>query len=336
MALTYQQSGVNYSLMDPFKNACLKAGGYSPNIVEFPDYFLVDINEGLGSLNKLADDVYDKTGRNFYYQVGWGNAASILNDLTANGASPLSLKLFVATGSESWFTNKKRWQKLVQGFRDAADFTGAKWNGGETQTLVGIVDNSSIVLGGSAVGVIKPKTNLLTEDKLEAGDRIILLASSGVHTNGITLIRKIFQDNPQEESVILRKKTTIYSPLINKILEAGVETHYASHITGHGWRKIMRSHRPFSYIIEKIPKPQPVFRKIQDKAGLALEQMYGDYNMGVGFALYAPQKSVGKILELAKKESISALDAGFIKKGPRKVAIKPLELEYQGSSLQIR
>lgn len=95
MALTYKESGVNYNLMDPFKNACLKAGGNAPQFIEFPDFFLSDINEALGSLNKLAGLVYEKTGQDFYYQIGWGNAAAILNDLSAQGAKPLTLKFFL-------------------------------------------------------------------------------------------------------------------------------------------------------------------------------------------------------------------------------------------------
>lgn len=93
--------------MDKFKNACLKASGNPPQIIEFSNFYFVDILEGLGSLNKLADEIYSKSGQNFYYQVAWGNAASILNDLAATGAKPLSLKMFLAVGSENWFKDKK-------------------------------------------------------------------------------------------------------------------------------------------------------------------------------------------------------------------------------------
>lgn len=336
MTLTYQKSGVNYSLMDPFKNACLKAGGNASTLLEFPDFYLTDINEGLGSLNKLADQVYIKSGRDFYYQIGWGNAASILNDLAILGANPLTLKLFVAVGSEEWFTAQKRWQSLIRGFKAAADYCGAKWNGGETQTLVDLIDPGSCVLGGSAVGIIQPKTKLLTEDKLTVGDRVILLSSSGVHTNGATLIRQIFKNNPTLGIEALKDKTVLYSPLVNKLLEQNVNIHYASHITGHGWRKIMRSKRQFTYILEKIPKVQPIFCKIQQKTKMSDAQMYGDYNMGAGLALFVPPKEVDQVLKIAQKESIQALNAGFLEEGPRQVIIKPLGVIFKDSSLQIR
>jgi phosphoribosylformylglycinamidine cyclo-ligase len=336
MAITYKQSGVNYSLMDAFKNACIKAGGNAPQLLEFPDFYLTDILEGLGSLNQLADDLYSKIDKDFYYQVGWGNAATILNDLAASGAKPLSLKLFAGAGSEDWFVDTKRWKNLIQGFKDAAQYSTVPWNGGETQTLVSVIYGKSIVLAGSATGIIQPKTNLLDENKIQSGDRIILLQSSGIHTNGITLIRSLFADDPQTATLAIKPKTIIYSPLIQKLLSKNVELHFGSHITGHGWRKIMRPKKRFSYIIEQVPTPQPIFKKIQDKTGMTDYEMYSDYNMGIGFALYVPEKSVKRVLEIAKDFKIKAFDAGYIKTGPRKVAIQPLKIVLKGKSLIIR
>lgn len=336
MALTYKKSGVNYDLMDPFKNASIKAGGNSSQLIEFPDFYLLDVLEGLGSLNKLADEIYETTGQSYYYQAAWGNAASILNDLSAFGAKPLTLKLFIAVGNEAWFLHKKRYQDFIKGFRDAAKFATVAWNGGETQTLVDIIYPKSFVLAGSATGLIKPKKNLLNDAKIQTGDRIILLESSGVHTNGITLIRKLFKKSPELLVEAIKPKTIIYSPLIDKLQSDKVEIHFASHITGHGWRKIMRSQAHFSYIIEEIPKPQPIFIKIQKATKMSDQQMYGDYNMGVGFALIVPQKSVDKTIAIARDLSLKALDSGYVEAGPRRVVINPIGVEFKGKSLQIR
>lgn len=336
MPTTYQQSGVNYNLMDPFKNACLAAGGNNSEVVEFKDFYLVDILEGLGSLNKLADQVYKLTGKEFYYQAGWGNAASILNDLVSLGAKPLTLKLFVAAGSEEWFKQKTRWKELIRGFKDAATYSGARWNGGETQTLVDLVQGSSCVLGGSATSIIKPKKRLITDQDIEEGDRIILFQSSGTHTNGVTLIRAVFANNPDVLIEAIKPKALIYSPLIDTLLTKGVEIHYISHITGHGWRKIMRSRRGFSYVIESIPTPQSIFKKIQIKTSVDNLQMYSDYNMGAGMAVFAPKESVLSIIKIAQQFKIKALDAGFVKKGPRRVNIIPLDISLDGSHLKIR
>ncbi|OGE26519.1 hypothetical protein A3H85_00385 [Candidatus Daviesbacteria bacterium RIFCSPLOWO2_02_FULL_40_8] len=336
MALTYQKSGVNYHLMDAFKNACVRAGGNSPQILEFSDHYLIDINEGIGSLNQLADDIYQKSGKDFYYQVGWGNAATILNDLSMFGAVPLTLKLFVAAGSENWFADTKRWKNLIRGFKDGAKFAGASWNGGETQTLVGVINPKSIVLGGSATGVVSPKTNLISDKNIKEGDRIIIVESSGVHTNGITLIRKLFKNHLKILELAIKDKTIIYSPLIQKLQQQKISIHYCSHITGHGWRKIMRSKLNFSYLIDKLPRIHPIFKSIQQKSRMSDIQMYGDYNMGAGFILVVDPNSVDSILKIAKSLKYIALDAGVVKKGPRKVVIPPLGIEFLGKSLQIR
>lgn len=322
--------------MDTFKNACIKTFGNNPQVIELPDFYLTDILEGLGSLNKLADDIYHKTGQDFYFQVGWGNAASILNDLSSLGARPINIKLFVAAGSEKWFANVSHWQNLIKGFKAAAKFSRALWNGGETQTLVGVINPKSIVLGGSATGIIKPKSNIVLGDNIQAGDRIILFGSSGVHTNGITLIRKVFKNDLSVNIEAIKDKTIIYTPLINKLLDKKVKIHYLSHITGHGWRKIMRSPKELSYIINTLPKPHPIFKKIQQKTGMNDAQMYGDYNMGAGMALFTTNEEIKKILSVAKELRINALEAGWVESGPRRVVIKPIGVEFQGSSLQIR
>lgn len=322
--------------MDPFKNAALKLGGNSSQLTEFPNFYLVDILEAVGSLNKLAEDIYLKSGRDFYYQVGWGNAASILNDLAVFGAKALTLKLFLAAGGANFFADQPHWQKLLKGFADGAKFAGASWNGGETQTLTEIINPKSIVLAGSATGIIQPKNYLLTEDKLVAGDRIILLASSGLHTNGITLVRKIFKNDLQKQIDAIKNKTVIYSPLINELIKQRINIHYVSPITGHGWRKIMRSKKSLTYIIEKVLKPQPIFQEIQNQTKMNAAQMYGDFNMGVGFVIFAPSSEVDKIFSVAKLMKIKALDAGFVKEGSRKVTINPLGIEFSSESLQIR
>lgn len=322
--------------MDEFKNACIKAGKNSSQLIEFSDYYLTDVLEGLGSLNQLADDIYTKTGRDFYYQVGWGNAATIINDLVAVGANPLTLKLFVAAGNEKWFVDKSRWKNLIRGFKDAANYSKALWNGGETQTLVNITSRNSIVLAGSSTGIIRPKSRLVDGSNIRAGDVIIFFKSSGIHTNGITLVRKLFHRDMKSSIRAIQPKTVIYGPLVMELLNKGVNIHYASHITGHGWRKIMRSKKNFVYRIEKIPHPQTIFKLIQNKARLSDFQMYSDYNMGVGYAICLPKKDVPKVLKLASKFKIGAIVAGRVEIGLRRVIIEPLNIILDGKSLKIR
>ncbi len=335
-AISYASSGVNYSLMDAFKNACIKAGSESTQLLEFENYYLIDILEGIGSLSQLADDIYKISKKDFYYQVGWGNGASIVNDLIAVGAKPLTFKLFLAAGSEKWFTDKPRWKNLIKGFKDAAKHSNASWNGGETQTLVNVVNKDSIVLAGSSMGIVQPKSQLIDEKNITEGDRILFFSSSGVHTNGITLIRKIFKNDIDTQILAVKEKTIIYSPIILELLSKEIDIHYATHITGHGWRKIMRSKRNFTYKINQIPKSQEIFNKIQKKAKLTDFQMYSDFNMGLGFAIFVPQSQVKKSLNISRKLGFEAMESGRIESGARKVIIEPLGIVLEGKSLVIR
>ncbi|MBI2595212.1 hypothetical protein HYW46_00565 [Candidatus Daviesbacteria bacterium] len=336
MAHTYKESGIDYEAMDKLKNAALNYSGNRQNLIEFPNFYLVDILEGLGSLNKLADTIYQKTQQDYYFQVGWGNAASVLNDLAVTGATPLTIKLFIAAGHANWFKNQDCWQNLIAGFGEAAKFASCSWNGGETQTLPGLIQEDSFILAGSATGIIKPKRQILEEKKIRPGDRIILCESSGIHTNGITFIRKNFPDDLEVYTEAVKNKTLIYLPFINKLLADKVDIHYVSHITGHGWRKLMRPKRPFTYVLEDIPKPQLIFQKIREKSAMDDRQMYADFNMGAGLAIYAPSSSVDRILKIAQSQSVAAFDAGFVEKGPRKVIIKPIHVEFDGADLNIR
>ncbi|EKD90811.1 MAG: hypothetical protein ACD_30C00089G0009 [uncultured bacterium] len=137
----------------------------------------------------------------------------------------------------------------------------------------------------------------------------------------------------------------IYSKLVEDLI-VNTEVHYAVHITGHGWRKLMRSKRNFSYIVDFVPKPQPVFEFIQRHTNSSDKDMYETYNMGAGFAVFVPPSQVQKVLQIFKKNEqvlsrfarnkIKAWDAGFIKKGERKVVINPLRLEFLGEELILR
>lgn len=127
----------------------------------------------------------------------------------------------------------------------------------------------------------------------------------------------------------------IYSRLLEELVHQ-TEAHYAVNITGHGWRKIMRANKLYTYFIEIVPQPQPIFDLIKKYSKSSDYDMYDSYNMGAGFALFAPQKSVEKILLIAKKFRTKAFDAGVVKKGTKQVLIKPLGIKFSNQSLQIR
>ncbi len=368
MSLSYESSGVRYDQLDAFKRACqqaarttataLAAHGYaepastrgeSAYLIEAADHFLAHVEEGLGTKNLVADAVYAQTGKCFYREISIDTVATMVNDLITCGALPISVAMHAAVGDSGWFTDEKRVTGLVEGFAEGCRQSGAVWGGGETPTLKGIVNPDTIVLAGSAIGKIEPK-NLRITGEVRAGDSIIFLASSGVQTNGLTLCRKIADQLPQGYQTpighgdartygeALLAPSVIYVAFVRECQRRGIPLHYVAHVTGHGWRKLMRLEEPFIYEITS-PRPAPALFKFLMEAGpIDLREAYATFNMGIGFAAYVAPEQVEATLNAAKATGYDAWVAGTVKKeGSRKaVTIPSLGLAYEGDTLQVR
>ena len=363
--ITYQSTGVNYDAMDPIKRlAQLNARetainlerfsmkemgasrGESAYVWEEQDGYRAFVIEGLGTKNIVADEVGKFSGRTHYDAIAQDTVAMIVNDLIVVGAAPQVVNAYFAVGDSNWFSDQERARDLVEGWKRACDLAGAAWGGGETPTLKDIIKPEVIDLSGSAVGIIKPKERLTLGDKLTAGDAILLIESSGIHANGLTLARTIASKLPQGyttplsdgksygESLLI--PTHIYAKLIQDLFDAGIGIHYMVNITGHGWRKLMRANKDFSYVINKIPEPQPVFKFIQEQSGNDDQEMYGNFNMGAGFAIFIPQKDTELAQEIATKHKMSSLFAGRVEEGKKQVVIGPKNIVFGKDTLKLR
>ncbi len=131
-------------------------------------------------------------------------------------------------------------------------------------------------------------------------------------------------------------KTNIYAKTIESLLDADISLHYVSNITGHGLRKVMRARQEYTYVIEKLFKPQPIFSFIQNRAGLSDRDMYETYNMGNDYAIFLPEKDVAKAQKIISKCGFNSIHAGYIKKGPREVVITAKNLTFMGDTLDLR
>jgi len=368
MALSYESSGVRYDELDAFKRACQRAAGTtagllanhgyrepastrgeSAYLIEAADHFLAHVEEGLGTKNLVADAVYAATGRGFYREIGIDLVATIVNDLVTCGALPMAVAMHAAVGDSAWFAEAPRTNGLVEGFAEGCRLAGAVWGGGETPTLRGVVDPGTIVLAGSAIGRIAPKNLRITGD-LREGDAIIFLASSGVQTNGLTLCRKLAEKLPggyttpighgdaRSFGEALLAPSVIYVAFVRECQRRGLKLNYVSHITGHGWRKLMRLEEPFVYEIT-APRPAPaIFQFIAEAGPVEAREAYATFNMGVGFAAYVRPDLANTVLAAAKATGYDAWLAGRVKKsGARKAVLVPsLDLVFEGDTLQVR
>jgi phosphoribosylformylglycinamidine cyclo-ligase len=363
----YAAAGVDYGVLDPGKLLAQRAAfatrgelahrgaaeveesrGESAYVVDLGDRYLATVTEALGTKNLVADAVRAYTGKTHYDAIAEDTVATILNDLSTLGARPMCLTAYWGAGSSDWFADRERMADLVAGWEKACKISHCAWGGGETQVLKGMIAESTVVLGGSALGFAS-KGELLLGSRVEPGDRVLIAPATGIHTNGLTLARDVASklSNGYQTLVTgdlagrtygeaLLEPTPLYGPLLEALFDAKVAVHYAVHVTGHGWRKLMRSTRPLRYVVDVLPPVPAVLSELVRAAGMSVAEAYGTFNMGAGFAIYVPESAEAAALTVAERAGFSLLSAGHVETGARSVVIEPLGITFDGESLAIR
>ncbi|HEX5126040.1 MAG TPA: AIR synthase related protein [Rhodocyclaceae bacterium] len=363
--LDYTAAGVDYSKIDPLKILAQQAAratagnlsvhgareiaasrGESAYVMEVGGLLIASITECLGSKALVADAVRSITGRTHYDSIAQDTIAMAVNDLITVGATPLSVHAYWSAGGSDWFADDQRMRDLVTGWQRACDVCKVSWGGGETPALAGVVESGRIDLAASSVGVIPSRERLTLGDKLTSGNAIVLLASSGIHANGVSLARKLAERLPQGYASklsdgrlygeALLDPTTLYVPVTEALFAAGIVPHYCANITGHGWRKIMRHAGDFTYRFHSIPRVPPVLSFIQQHAAIDDREAYGSLNMGAGFAIFVAAEQADEVVRLASDIGVPAMLAGHVEHGPKQVCIEPLSLTYAADELHLR
>jgi phosphoribosylformylglycinamidine cyclo-ligase len=363
--IDYKQAGVDYSRIDPLKISAQQAAagtahhlarhalaevaasrGESAYVIDCGDHYLASITECLGTKALVADAMRATGGRTYYDWIAQDTLAMAINDLITVGATPVSVHAYWATGGSDWFADEQRARDLVSGWKAACDRCEVAWGGGETPALAGVVAEGRIDLAASCVGLVRPKSRLTLGDQLAAGDAIVLLASSGIHANGVSLARKVAERLPAGYATplpdgtsygeALLAPTTLYSPVTEALAAAGIVPHYSVNVTGHGWRKLMRHPADFSYRVRTVPPVPPVLTFLREQAGVDDREAYGTLNMGAGFAFYVAPGDAAGTVEAARRCGIDAWIAGTVAAGPRQVVIEPLGLVFVADELHVR
>ena len=363
--LSYEQAGVRYDRIDPLKVAAQRAAartarhldargfheiaasrGESAYVVDVGPFCIASIVECLGSKALVADEMHALTGTGYYDAIAQDTIAMAVNDLITVGATPLVVQAYWAAGGSAWFDDAQRSNALVQGWKRACDQIGVAWGGGETPALAGIVEAGRIDLAAACTGIVNPKQRLSLGDALAPGDAIVLLASSGIHANGLSLARKLVERLPEGYLTrlpsgatyghALLAPTLLYSPVTEALFAAGITPHYAANITGHGWRKLLRHPAALGYRIHTVPPVPEVLRFIQQHAGHDAREAYSTFNMGAGFALFVDAGVAQRTVEVAQAQGIAAWMAGEVTPGPKRLCIEPLGIEFGDDALQLR
>jgi phosphoribosylformylglycinamidine cyclo-ligase len=318
--------------------------GESAYVTEVGGVLIASITECLGTKALIADSVREITGRTHYDTIAQDTIA--INDLITVGATPISVHAYWSAGGSDWFSDLQRMEDLVRGWQAACNVCGVSWGGGETPALAGVVEKGRIDLAASCVGIVKSRDRLTLGAQLGAGDAIVLLASSGIHSNGVSISRKLVERLPKGYATpiddgrlfgeALLDPTILYVPVTEALFDAGIVPHYCVNVTGHGWRKLMRHNAQLTYRIDNLPPVPPVLKFLQREAHLDDHEAYGSFNMGAGFALFVPDAQVADVIRIAKGAGVDALVAGHVEAGPRRVVIEPLGFEYGSEELKLR
>lgn len=367
MSGAYGSSGVDYDTLDAAKRLAidLAAGtltgperrgasvvaasvGEPATLLELGGLTLAVVLECLGTKSMIAREVEDVLGLDRWAAVGVDAVAAIVNDLCCVGALPLTINAYFATGSARWYSGSRH-GSLVAGWRQACEAVGAAWVGGESPTLAGLVDADQIDLAGSALGRLPAGERAWLGARLEEGDEIVLVASSGLHANGASLARALASSTercrrgwaeplpsgrPFGDAVL--DASVLYASLVEATFAAGVPVHYASHVTGHGWRKLMRAEAELTYRISVLPQVPEVLAFLVERHGLGAREAYGTFNMGAGFALFVAGGSGEAAVATARGAGYEALVAGVVERGPRRVVLEPIGVTYESSELELR
>lgn len=361
---SYTDAGVDYDVLDAGKRLAIQASlatsGYgSARGVEADDRSrgesafvfrvgpqrLAMVIECLGTKSSIADEYERACGVNRFDWIGYDSVAAITNDLCSVGALPAAVNAYFATGSASWYSSPERFSALVAGWQRGCQDSGAAWGGGESPMLGGIIAEQQIDLAGSAVGYLPDGTSPLYGDDLAPGDDIVLVASSGLQTNGASLARAAARkaggfgatlaDGTSFGDAVLTP-SLIYVPLIESLLARQADLKYVSHITGHGFRKLMRASRQLTYRITELPPVLPVFAFMCEILGLGSRTAYGTFNMGAGLAIYCSPGSSADVVDAAAALGFSARICGTVEAGPRRVILEPAGVEFGDDDLSLR
>ena len=295
------------------------AGAFAPNLDGIKNPVLISGTDGVGTKIKLAMDM-DK-----HDTVGIDCVAMCVNDIICQGAKPLFFLDYIATGK----LNPKKMADLVSGIVDGCLEAEAALIGGETAEMPGIYQDDDYDLAGFAVG-IADKEKVITGEKLKEGDIAIGLKSSGIHSNGFSLVRasmdqaNVSLEDKFDENQSIGEKllipTKIYVKDI-KNLNENIDIKAIANITGGGLYenvpRVLKDDLSVEFELSEF-EIDPIFKKIQQWGDIDIEEMYNTFNMGIGMVVFVDKYDERKALELLGNDVVKV---GQVVNGNKEIKI---------------
>ena len=332
MSTSYKDAGVNkeegYQTIHKIKDAV--ASTHTPNVLngigsfgafyelgKYKNPVLVSGTDGVGTKLRIALDVKK------YDTVGVDCFAMCANDILCHGAKPLFFLDYLACGK----LDSDVAAEIVGGIVDACKQTNCSLIGGETAEMPGMYEIGDYDVAGFCVGIVE-KDEIIDGSKIKDGDVVIALPSSGFHSNGFSLVRKVFTDfneewqgKPLYETLLI--PTKLYGAVINGLLEE-VKVNGIAHITGGGLIENVPRILPKGLGVEiekaKIKVPE-VMQELQKRGNISEDEMFGTFNMGVGMVVVVSEENKEKTLNELKKQGEEAYVIGKVIKSDKEIKL---------------
>lgn len=342
--LTYKKAGVDTSKEDKAVDGLIELARTTFSFRQNIGRPMIDIGHfaaivNIGMNNSLAIKT-DGVGTKIfiaqmmekYDTVGIDCVAMNVNDIICVGAEPLSLLDYIAVQDPDPGMIKEIGKGLVKG----CELANISLVGGEIavmpEMIQGKVKGKGFDLVGMGVGIV-PNDRIITGDKIEEGDAILGLASTGIHSNSMTLTRNILLDKakcklyddideldrPLGEELL--EPTRIYVKEVLEMISTGLNIKAIAHITSDGFLNLRRVSNGYGFRIDSLPEIPPIFRLIEKLGPVRPEEMYEVYNMGIGLCIVLPENQIEDAMQIAEKYNVDSYKIGRVFKDPEKRVI---------------
>lgn len=367
---------VNYDALDKAKNAFMEASrktmtfakqfgfvpdsrlGASANVfaLDLKPFMQSGINnlyitllpEGLGTADDARpSDLSASELEQFWRNIAIKTISCLTNDAASSGMQTILISLYLPSSNPEEVFSEAFLKGFLEGFVMGCKTVGCVWISGETPQLKGKICENKLDIAGALFGIMPPHMLPIDGTKLTAGDQIVFIGSSGPHENGFTTLRKLATDlhqgyrtkllNGQEFWQAINEPSILYTPLIQRILAAGIPVSSIENITGHGWQKLMRSKQPFRYVIQRMLPIPPIFKFVEETTGSTKTEMLKIFNYGVGCAIFVDgEDAANETIHIAKSLDLKATVAGEVcQADKREVFVEPLDIRLGDSNFAL-
>lgn len=292
--------------------------GHYAGLVEINNTVLALHSDGVGTKILVSQMV------NKFDTIGIDCIAMNVNDIICVGARPIAFIDYIALKSSENYIVKELLKGLVKGAR----ISNVSIIGGETAVLPDIISGAdkttAFDLAGTVLGVVERKKRIILGKQIKGRDIILGVESSGLHSNGYTLARKVLlskysvRDEPPLLSRPLGEEmlvpTRIYVRPVTEIIEnaSSIPVHGLAHITGGAFTKLLRLNGKMRYNLKNLPAPSGIFKQIALDGPVGTKEMYRTFNMGIGFCVIAPPESVDPICKIFRKHRMLCNEIGMV------------------------